>query len=671
MNATGKFVIKDWRYDGNSGELVNNNTRHQLNPQQRQLLQLLITHAPEVVDRDAITEALWPDRVVNEDAISRLIAEIRKMLGERASAPHYIKTIPKKGYQLIAPVENMAVQRKCRMWQVSVATVVLSLFALLILALQTDVSEPLLKQLNHAKKFTATAEREQHSQVSPEGQFIAYVIFQVGMSTIRIDDLTNSQRHKEITVAAHHLLSPTWIDDQTIALQKVHQNRCSVWVHHLDNQTWLEVDACHPEFESRALNHSAANNHLYYSAVDANNTVRIKSHDLETQTSQWLTNNDQATLVDTAPSLSDDGKQLAFTRGDEVTRNIWVLDLASQKSQPITEGYHYISSLAWYDNSHLIFDSDRSGYRSLWFINTKDKAPKSLAAIGGQHPSFSQDKSIMTYQQVNYEANIWLADAGSEQAQQIIQSNRYDNFPVHSPDGRQFVYSSNREDVGSIWRYDLTTGRDEKLISVPGAKLTRPIWRHDGQAIFVSANSAQEGLFNVVWEASTQQVNRIQSLPAAILAQHQFGQWYYLLKNDEQQLDLIIQSEKETQQIRQVDHYQPISKDCLLFSQKHNNTLWEHCLSSGTSRPFMNDDGSIKMGQWQFRSPHVYYIDHSLYGIWQFNPQNQTSQSFSKLHPNGVGGTFSIHPNLQSVLLVDSEPPDADIMIHRDTKQGL
>lgn len=670
MNASGKFVIKDWRYDENSGELSNHDTHHQLNPQQRQLLQLLIANAPDVVDRNSITESLWPDRVVNEDAISRLIAEIRKMLGERASNPQYIKTIPKKGYQLIAPVEAVATQRKNRLWQMALFTATVMLMLLIIQVMQPNAADPLLKQLNHAKKFTATAEREQHSQVSPLGQQIAYVVFQTGHSIIKIDDINNSQRLHEIKVPDHHLLAPTWIDEQTIALQKVHQRQCSVWIHHLTKQTWQEVDACHPEFESRALNHSVANHQLYYSAVDQNDTIRIKSHDIETQTKKWLTANDQPTQVDTAPSVSADGKRLAFTRGDNVTRNLWVLDLTTQKSLPITEGYHYISSLAWYDNSHVIFDSDRSGYRSLWLINTEDQEPISLAAIGGQHPSFSLDKSIMTYQQVNYEANIWQANKGSEQARQIVQSNRYDNFPVHSPDGQYFVYSSNREDVGSIWRHDLNTGKDEKLISVPGAKLTRPIWRNDGQAIYVSANSVEDGLFNVVWERSTQQVTRIESLPAAIMAQHQFDQWYYLLKNDEQPLDLIIQSATDTQHIRQVDHYQPMTKDCVLYSQKHNNTLWEHCLSSGVSRPFMNADESIKIGRWQYQSPHLYYIDQNAFGIWQYHPQTQTTQSFSKLHPNGVGGTFSIHPNHQTALIVDSEPPDADIMIHRDTTEG-
>lgn len=46
--------------------------------------------------------ALWPETVVNEEALSRCVSRLRKLLGDDPRQPRFIETLPKRGYRLIA-----------------------------------------------------------------------------------------------------------------------------------------------------------------------------------------------------------------------------------------------------------------------------------------------------------------------------------------------------------------------------------------------------------------------------------------------------------------------------------------------------------------------------------------------------------------------------------------
>ena len=70
-----------------------------LEPRVMQVLVALARRPSEVVSRDDLTQTCWSGRIVGEDAISRVIARVRR-LGE-ASGAFAIETIPRVGYRLM------------------------------------------------------------------------------------------------------------------------------------------------------------------------------------------------------------------------------------------------------------------------------------------------------------------------------------------------------------------------------------------------------------------------------------------------------------------------------------------------------------------------------------------------------------------------------------------
>jgi DNA-binding winged helix-turn-helix (wHTH) protein/TolB-like protein len=64
-----------------------------------------LAHRPgDVVSKDQLMRAVWPDTFVTDDVLTRAISELRRVLRDEAKRPHLIETISKTGYRLIAPV---------------------------------------------------------------------------------------------------------------------------------------------------------------------------------------------------------------------------------------------------------------------------------------------------------------------------------------------------------------------------------------------------------------------------------------------------------------------------------------------------------------------------------------------------------------------------------------
>ena len=79
-----------------------------LTPRAFDLLRYLIEHADRVVGKQELFEQVWKERFVTDNALTRTVKEIRRVLGDSADFPHYIETVSKRGYRFIAQVRAPA-----------------------------------------------------------------------------------------------------------------------------------------------------------------------------------------------------------------------------------------------------------------------------------------------------------------------------------------------------------------------------------------------------------------------------------------------------------------------------------------------------------------------------------------------------------------------------------
>jgi TolB-like protein/DNA-binding winged helix-turn-helix (wHTH) protein/Tfp pilus assembly protein PilF len=79
-----------------------------LPPKAIDTLLVLISHAGQPVEKDAIIAAVWPDTFVEENNLAHHISVLRRTLGSGKDGRAWIETIPKRGYRFVGEVKEEA-----------------------------------------------------------------------------------------------------------------------------------------------------------------------------------------------------------------------------------------------------------------------------------------------------------------------------------------------------------------------------------------------------------------------------------------------------------------------------------------------------------------------------------------------------------------------------------
>jgi eukaryotic-like serine/threonine-protein kinase len=100
QRAKELYEFGPFRVDPEKETLLREGEPVALTPKTFQILLVLIRHNEEVVTKDDLMKAVWPDTFVEEANLSRNIFMLRKALGETAQDHRYIVTVPGRGYRL-------------------------------------------------------------------------------------------------------------------------------------------------------------------------------------------------------------------------------------------------------------------------------------------------------------------------------------------------------------------------------------------------------------------------------------------------------------------------------------------------------------------------------------------------------------------------------------------
>jgi len=107
---SGRFRFGLFEFDTATRELRREGVLVRLQSQPAQVLSCLVEQHGEVVSRENLCGAVWGDGtfVDFERGLNFCIAQIRSALNDDSTSPRYVRTIPKRGYQFIVPVEHIS-----------------------------------------------------------------------------------------------------------------------------------------------------------------------------------------------------------------------------------------------------------------------------------------------------------------------------------------------------------------------------------------------------------------------------------------------------------------------------------------------------------------------------------------------------------------------------------
>jgi len=89
-------------FDKEARELTVDDVRKDLSPRSFNLLELLIEARPRALSKSDLMDRLWPNEIVSESSLPRLVAELRSALGDDAKDPRFIRTLHTFGYSFLA-----------------------------------------------------------------------------------------------------------------------------------------------------------------------------------------------------------------------------------------------------------------------------------------------------------------------------------------------------------------------------------------------------------------------------------------------------------------------------------------------------------------------------------------------------------------------------------------
>ena len=95
--------------DFRAGELRRSGVRVHVQEQPFRVLQMLFEHRGEIVTREEIQQALWPGNQAGDfdHGINVAVKKLRDVLDDNAEGSVFIETLARRGYRLIAPIEDI------------------------------------------------------------------------------------------------------------------------------------------------------------------------------------------------------------------------------------------------------------------------------------------------------------------------------------------------------------------------------------------------------------------------------------------------------------------------------------------------------------------------------------------------------------------------------------
>jgi TolB protein len=162
------------------------------------------------------------------------------------------------------------------------------------------------------------------------------------------------------------------------------------------------------------------------------------------------------------------------------------------------------------DGKSIAFSSNRSGYWDLYVMDLRTAVVSQVTNTPGYEgsPVWSPDMAWMAYETFNDgQLDVAIRSMTDKSAAPVLLTDDpdTDHSPVWSPDGRKIAFVSNRTGDSDIWLADLDKAADRfiNVTHTPGSAEAHPAWSSDG-ARLVWASTAQAsgnpGIY--VWDIS-------------------------------------------------------------------------------------------------------------------------------------------------------------------------
>lgn len=493
--------------DLQSGELHKNGRKIRLQDQPFRVLALLLQRPGEVVTREEIRKQLWGDDtfVDFDHSLNMAVKKIREALGDSASTPRFVETVPRRGYRFI-PAVNAAGENRRRasgaLPKYAVTAIGLVLLGAIALALwiaphtsSTSQNPPRVVPL------TTYPGWEDAPAFSPDGSQIAFSFGGDKMDNYDIyTKVIGEENALRLTRDPAFDGHPSWSPDgRYIAFLRRRRNGSGVYMYVAvtGGPARELVESRLSTFQESRPVWSADSRALIIPHKDSDSGAGLHVLSFHTRDLRPLTSPPNDHLWDCCAALSPDGHTLAFIRHG----SIYLLEVddslvALRPPRVLAEGF-WRDAPAWMaDGRYLVAAHGWGAAPELVRIPVTGHRVRETLTYTGPRPSscpaISPGGDRLAFCSADFEkVNIWrlglpaerVVDMDGGPAEMLISSSRVDSTPLYSPDGSKVAFVSERSGKPEIWICDSDGRNVVQVTSFGQEQFGRMAWAPDGRQL--------------------------------------------------------------------------------------------------------------------------------------------------------------------------------------------
>ncbi|HTM50552.1 MAG TPA: winged helix-turn-helix domain-containing protein [Bryobacteraceae bacterium] len=471
-----------------------------LEPKAVRALLHLIENRDRAVSKEELIDAVWEGAAVTDNALTRIVAQLRRELGDDARQARYIQTLPTLGYRFIAPLRQASLPPTAA---ARPKGMILALSAGLLAAvaggsawLLSGHSPSISTQEFRPVQLTTSPGVDLGGSFSPDGISMAYSSNRSGRFEIYLRPVNPGGVVRQLTFDGKQNVEPQWSPDgKWVAYRSVASH--GIWLipaaggtaHRLTE--FGSSPAWSPDSRQIAFRSFEPYSLAWFDFPGVGDstiwTVAADGSQLRRLTTAGKPGGQHA-----VPRWSPDGRRISFAAlGGQPS--LWTVNPTSGELKPLTEeaGF-YFGSAAFDPRGRNVYASglNKAGEFGIYRISLEGEKPVELYSTRNEIPigvTVSPDGKRLLYTRISNVSQLWVTGPQGAGAKPIFEDAVLRaKLPVFSPDGKRLAYvvrSSGRAD--DIWTMNADGTGAVQVTTQPGVE-GAPVWSSDGSSILYS-----------------------------------------------------------------------------------------------------------------------------------------------------------------------------------------